>query len=118
MMVALRLHRSREQKAAVNWFTGTAPQRFIWRAAQPDSPFVRKANPILWHYVGDTRDWLEQHTHLTGVGRVSIEIFKAALADASIRGASCVYDRKRGALTSLSHEAIGEILSRGNYAGD
>jgi hypothetical protein len=93
LMVALRLHRSWEQKAAVNWFTGTVAQRFKWSAAQPPSPFVRKADPILWHYVGDTRDWLEHHTHLTGVGRVSIEIFKAALADGSTRAANATWNQ-------------------------
>ncbi|WP_294539539.1 glycosyltransferase [uncultured Rhodoblastus sp.] len=117
-MVALRLHRSPEQKAAANWFGNRAMPVFTWAPAQPPAPFVRKADPILWHYVGDTRDWLRRHSHLTGVGRVSIEIVKAALAEAPLRTAACVYDRKRRVLTGLSHEAISELLSQGNYAGE
>ncbi|GGF63744.1 hypothetical protein GCM10007301_24420 [Azorhizobium oxalatiphilum] len=43
------------------------------RAEQANEPAGR-----FWFYIGDTLDWLETHDHLTGVGKVSMELFLAS----------------------------------------
>ncbi|MFT0861697.1 glycosyltransferase [Ancylobacter sp. G4_0304] len=35
--------------------------------------------PILWFFMGDTLDWLSSHEHVTGVGRVTTELFIGGL---------------------------------------
>ncbi|MGV0821135.1 glycosyltransferase [Martelella sp. AMO21009] len=37
--------------------------------------------PTLWFYLGDTVGWLDVHDRLTGVGRVSVELFDAFLQE-------------------------------------
>ena len=34
---------------------------------------------VLWFYIGDTIDWLQTHNRITGVGRVTCELFLASL---------------------------------------
>jgi GT2 family glycosyltransferase/glycosyltransferase involved in cell wall biosynthesis len=36
-------------------------------------------DPMLWFYIGDTIDWLQAHEQLTGVGKVTMELFFASL---------------------------------------
>lgn len=36
--------------------------------------------PLLWFYLGDVLDWLKMHDRVTGVGRVTCELFLASLA--------------------------------------
>ena len=49
-----------------------------------------KDAPRLWFYIEDTIDWLQAHSQLTGVGRVSTELFFASQAISSSRVWPCV----------------------------
>jgi glycosyltransferase involved in cell wall biosynthesis len=48
-------------------------------AATPPAERRIKSTPRLWHFLGDTISWLKDHPQLTGVGRVSTELFFASL---------------------------------------
>ncbi|SHO63459.1 Glycosyltransferase, GT2 family [Pseudoxanthobacter soli DSM 19599] len=48
-------------------------------ATAATSPAGRE--PVLWFFMGDTIDWLSDHSHLTGVGRVTAELFRGGVED-------------------------------------
>ncbi|WP_180900633.1 glycosyltransferase [Martelella soudanensis] len=57
---------------------------FAMPAPPPRMPHSSRAvttAPTLWFYLGDTMGWLEAHDRLTGVGRVSVELFDAFLQE-------------------------------------
>ena len=66
--------------------------RIMWNSGRPVERSIKDA-PRLWYYVGDTIDWLRAHSQLTGVGRVSTELFFASQAISSSRVWPCVLDK-------------------------
>ena len=70
----------------------TAPVAGSAAAASPSVEQARSGPRRLWFFVGDLVEWLNDHEHLTGVGRVTSELlFAAVLADAG-RVDLCVLD--------------------------
>lgn len=56
---------------------------FTTRTATSKSP------PRLWFFVGDSIQWLENHAHLTGVGKVSTELLLASLFESRLPAIPC-----------------------------
>jgi glycosyltransferase involved in cell wall biosynthesis len=62
-----------------------------------------KSNPQLWHFVGDSIDWLKAHEQLTGVGRVSTELLLASFESAkSKRAIPCEFGESLSKLVAAS----------------
>src|SRR5271157_3891843 len=60
-----------------------------------------KSEPQLWHFVGDSIDWLKAHQQLTGVGRVSTELLLASPESAaSQRAIPCVFGKSTSELVA------------------
>lgn len=82
---------------------------------QPDakSAFATvQRQPINWFFVGDTLDWLETHDQLTGVGKVTTELFFASIdARAQTRVLPCVLGDTPSGLISVSPEETAALLA-------
>ena len=69
----------------------------------------------LWFYIGDTLDWLNTYSHLTGVGKVSSELFLAAkkvLPNTEfLKIVPCLLDEKGVNLLSKSYAEIADFLT-------
>jgi GT2 family glycosyltransferase/glycosyltransferase involved in cell wall biosynthesis len=60
------------------------------------------SEPQLWHFIGDSIEWLKVHKQLSGVGRVSTEILLASLdAAASHLAVPCVFRENSSELIAL-----------------
>jgi glycosyltransferase involved in cell wall biosynthesis/GT2 family glycosyltransferase len=68
------------------------------------------ATPRFWWYVGDSIEWLDAHAQLSGVGRVSTELFFAARATATEPPTPCVL--RDGALRAATEEDIRGLPAR------
>jgi glycosyltransferase involved in cell wall biosynthesis/GT2 family glycosyltransferase len=69
------------------------------------------AGPRLWFFVGDSLDWLAVHEQLTGVGRVSTELFFEAVGRAGAgRISPCVFDSDGRTLTAADTDEVMERL--------
>ena len=64
-------------------------------------PAGRPAAARLWFFAGDLIEWLNDHEHLTGVGRVTSELLFAALLDEEAGVRLCVLDPARPGLRQL-----------------
>jgi len=68
----------------------------------PQRPHLINQKPSLWYFIGDTLDWLDAHSQLTGVGRVSTELFFASLQDlAKAKVIPCVLDQNSPQLLEI-----------------
>lgn len=83
-------------------------------------PRAGGADPAFWYFLGDTFEWLKIHSHLTGVGRVSTELFLASFSGS--RGGvlrPCVLGRSRSGLVSLTDEAaVASLVERVGWQSD
>lgn len=71
----------------------------------------------LWFFVTDTIQWLQDHNQLTGVGRVTYELFKAAIsASRSSRFTPCVLAATSSGLAAVDPEETARYL--GTRIGD
>jgi hypothetical protein len=84
-------------------------------APEPEPLYPRAdsdVDPILWFFVGDTIDWLQSHKQLTGVGRVTVELFIASLDRTSEHQAfPCVLDDGAKDLVSVSRLQTASYLA-------
>ena len=72
-------------------------------AGRRESSRPVKARPQLWHFVGDSIDWLKAHDQLSGVGRVSTELLLASLeVKTSHRSIPCVFGKSPSGLVAAS----------------
>jgi len=80
-------------------------------SAEPPPP---KTNPPLWFFLGDTIDWLQTHARITGVGRVTIELFFASLRSmGDNRVIPCALASGDGELASISlRDSVAYLASR------
>ncbi|TPW26573.1 glycosyltransferase [Martelella alba] len=69
-----------------------------------------KLSPKLWFYVGDTIDWLNVHEHVTGVGRVSIELLNSAMSDETSHLIPCRDGRTDFSIVGMSREELDKSL--------
>jgi glycosyltransferase involved in cell wall biosynthesis/GT2 family glycosyltransferase len=71
-------------------------------------------DPRLWFFLGDTIDWLQAHEQLTGVGKVTVELFLAALdGEYGHRTVPCILADAAADLVSISQKkAAGHFASR------
>jgi GT2 family glycosyltransferase/glycosyltransferase involved in cell wall biosynthesis len=68
-------------------------------APRRERPRPVKSQPRLWHFIGDSIDWLNAHQQLTGVGKVSSELFLASLeCAASQRPTPCIFGKNTSEL--------------------
>ncbi|HKR45483.1 MAG TPA: glycosyltransferase [Paraburkholderia sp.] len=68
--------------------------------------------PIKWFFVGDTLDWLKTHDQLTGVGKVTTELFFASLDPrAQARVLPCVLGDTPSGLAGVSPEETAAVLA-------
>ena len=73
-------------------------------------------DPVRWYYVGDIIEWLNHHSHLTGVGRVTVEILLSGLFEAGEAFIPCIKDHTGTNLTRLTDvEAISRIAQAAGY---
>ena len=69
--------------------------------------------PALWFFAGDTFDWLQNHERLTGVGRVTVELFLASRDCEGWREVTpCVLDDAGGMLVAISREETARYLEQ------
>ena len=62
----------------------------------------RSPKPRTWFYLGDTLEWLRDHSQLTGVGHVSSELFFASVQRAAETSLlPCVLDPRTSRLTEV-----------------
>jgi len=87
---------------------------FRWASPEPAPPFVQKQTPQFWFYVGDTVDWLKNHDLLTGVGRVSTELFFGAMTAQQLSGglAPCVFNHSKSRLEYTPAEDFTALVSQ------
>ncbi len=79
---------------------------------RPALPSVARA-PINWFFVGDTLDWLKTHDQLTGVGKVTTELFFASFDPAAqARVLPCVLGDTPSGLASVSPEDTAALLAQ------
>ncbi len=80
------------------------------------APPVADSNldPTLWFFIGDTIDWLQAHEQVTGVGRVTVELFLASLdRESEHQAIPCVLDNDGRDLVSVSRfETVFYLASR------
>ena len=69
-----------------------------------------KDAPRLWYYMGDTIDWLRAHPQLTGVGRVSTELFFASEATSDSPVWPCVLGKGASPVLKLASKEELEIV--------
>ena len=81
-------------------------------ASSADLQLKRRIDSVLWFYIGDTIDWLQTHDRITGIGRVTCELFSASLNDPE---EGCFVPCVRGAtpsgLARISYREIAGSLS-------
>ena len=72
------------------------------------------APPKLWFFLGDTIDWLLAHRQVTGVGRVTAELFFASLSDTTdSRMLPCALAQNGTGLGSISlRDSVAYLASR------
>ena len=85
--------------------------RTRWNSGRPVERPIKDA-PRLWYYIGDTIDWLRAHSQLTGVGRVSTELFFASQAISGSRVWPCVLGK--GVSPALKLASAEELKFIGN----
>ena len=88
--------------------------RTRWNSGRPVERPIKDA-PRLWYYIGDTIDWLRAHSQLTGVGRVSTELFFASQAISGSRVWPCVLGK--GVSPALQLASAEELKFIGNNTG-
>ncbi|MBX6385488.1 MAG: glycosyltransferase [Microbispora sp.] len=78
------------------------------------SPPLLAGQPRLWFFLGDTINWLSAHHHVTGVGRVTAELFFASLGDKSAgRAVPCALAGNPSGLGSISlRDSVAYLASR------
>lgn len=74
----LMARRDMQRQAALGHAYGAAPQPVPAQAAPVAAPQVVAREAISWFYIGDTLEWLNAHDQLTGVGKVTSELFAAS----------------------------------------
>jgi glycosyltransferase involved in cell wall biosynthesis/GT2 family glycosyltransferase len=89
----------------------------VQRPASPatglsDLPKAGRSSSNLWFFAGDLIEWLGDHDHLTGVGRVTSELLFAALLDEAAEVRLCVLDVAAQGLVQLSNWAPLEDLAQ------
>jgi glycosyltransferase involved in cell wall biosynthesis/GT2 family glycosyltransferase/SAM-dependent methyltransferase len=68
--------------------------------------------PKFWFFLGDTIDWSQAHAQLTGVGRVTAELFFASLGDTtSNRMMPCMLEQNDTGLRSIGLRDAVELLA-------
>ena len=75
------------------------------RSTAPALPTPRpvKQEPTLWYYIGDTLDWLDAHSQLTGVGRVSTELLFASRRNSgSTKVWPCIFGQSPSGLVEMT----------------
>ncbi|MFC6025854.1 glycosyltransferase [Methylobacterium mesophilicum] len=83
---------------------------------QPNLSLEANRDPLCWYYVGDTIEWLNHHSHLTGVGRVTSEILLSGLFEGDEVFLPCVKDHTATGLTRLiDRELISKIAQAAAY---
>jgi glycosyltransferase involved in cell wall biosynthesis/GT2 family glycosyltransferase len=91
------------------WGFGRAPIALSKSRFRNHEPSAERR---FWFFIGDSIDWLANHDHLTGVGRVSTELYFAATARVGGRTVSpCVLDRSGDRLTAANVEDVSERLT-------
>lgn len=72
------------------------------------SVILPATNPTYWYFIGDSVDWLKAKPSLTGVGRVSTELFFAAIENSSnIEIKPCVFgDLPSGIVTASATDHV------------
>lgn len=97
---------------------GRSPLSGAPEATPPTKPIAHgglSANrrPMLWFYLGDTLEWLRVHAQLSGVGRVSSELFFASLQFApDVPILPCVIDYDTSQLVEVPLADQYVLLSR------
>ena len=102
----------------MNRFRRSLDKRRDWLELELSPPQARPLSnaPRLWYYIGDLIDWLAAHAQLTGVGRVSTELFFAAQSAPNIRLQPCVL--RHGTLQSASANELQTLSQKsGRMAG-
>lgn len=87
---------------------------------QPMLPLaaVSRRTSRFWYYIGDTLEWLEAHPHLTGVGKVSTDLFFASRRNAQM-ARPCVMGQSPSRLVELtSAETLASLAQKTGYSGD
>ena len=77
-----------------------------------DHLLKRRSDSVLWFYIGDTIDWLQTHDRITGIGRVTCELFLASLKDREEgRFVPCIRGATPSSLVQVSYREIAPYLS-------
>lgn len=102
------------RRPAASGIVPVARARFRRRAVAPGGMEAR-----LWFYIGDSIEWLSDHKRLTGVGRVSSELFLAASERTQGPAAlPCVLDQAGGTLALADQAAVLAWLAEEERRGD
>ena len=115
-LAALRLAASLPMlpERTVDRFRRSLEKRRDWLELELSPLQIRPLSqaPRLWYFIGDLIDWLAAHAQLTGVGRVSTELFFAAVSAPKIHLYPCVL--RNGTLRSAS---ANELLTLSQKTG-
>ena len=87
-----------------------------------NAPVLRpiEQTPQFWYFIGDTLDWLDMYPHLTGVGRVSTELFFVSHHRAlEISVLPCVFGRSSSRLVNASAvEKLKYLIEKSGWGVD
>jgi GT2 family glycosyltransferase/glycosyltransferase involved in cell wall biosynthesis len=102
----------------VDRFRRSLEKRRDWLELELSPPQIRPLSrvPRLWYFIGDSIDWLAAHAQLTGVGRVSTELFFAAESAPEIHLYPCVL--RSGTLRSASANELLTLSQRTGRIAD
>lgn len=83
--------------------TNTTQGRKSSKPPSSPTPYPVKQVPSFWYYIGDTLDWLDAHSQLTGVGRVSTELFFASRHNCGLTKVwPCIFGRSPSRLVEMT----------------
>jgi glycosyltransferase involved in cell wall biosynthesis/GT2 family glycosyltransferase len=71
------------------------------KSKQPAASFLKAQPKRIWFFLGDTIEWLAS-AQLTGIGRVSVELFLASVEIEGVEAIPCALASDRKTLASLS----------------